>query len=776
MRKEICTSILVLMGMLLPIRAPSAETIRGAVTDSSGAVVQGAEVQLLSGNLVLAKTKTSLNGAFILQVPGEASYDADYSVMATASGFASKTQAGRLADLINSPLSLILEIAPYVQTVEVQATTPPNECVLDMSGVRESAAKDVGEALTDLEGIWKIRKGGIANDVVIRGFQQNNVNVLVDGSRTYGACPEHQDPPAEHVDFDEVDHVDVTRGALNVTNEGSLGAVVNIITKSPGLGFSVRPSFSAGSFDFFNPSITASYGNRVFRILGGYSYRSSDPYQDGLGHPFTYYANYSTTGMQQKAFDINSGWVEVEFSLSDRQQLSLAYTRQQAGLILYPYLTMDSNHDNADRGVVKYSAANLSSFIRNIRLEAYFTQVQHSMSDSERTTAMMSQPSMSANASTRTIGGRVEVDLGRNFTFGVESYNRNWNMMDYMHMSGMMTTTQGIPDVNTQTFGSFLTYHHSFSERWKLTAAARYDHAQMQVQATGASTALYYQFQGTERLANIDNYPSGNVQINATFFKSVEWFAGIGTTGRLPDAEERYISLPVGMGTTTNPNVGNPLLPITRDTELSTGVNWNNKHFLLRPTIFYSFLDNFIVVNDQPQMNVPGGMMGMGGSDMDMARSYTNVNARMYGGEMTLTIPLPQSFTLNGGLSYTRGTELLDPTVNIMCRNLPEIPPLRARASVRYARRWAFAEIGALGSDRQSHVDTDLNETPTAGYVILNFKLGATYKKLSASFTFENMLDRFYYEYLSYYRDPFEAGVKIPEPGRNYFLQLRYSF
>ena len=43
--------------------------------------------------------------------------------------------------------------------------------------MRKKAAKDVGEALTAVDGATlKIRKGGIANDVVVRGYQQNNLN------------------------------------------------------------------------------------------------------------------------------------------------------------------------------------------------------------------------------------------------------------------------------------------------------------------------------------------------------------------------------------------------------------------------------------------------------------------------------------------------------------------------------------------------------------------------------------------------------------------------
>lgn len=78
--------------------------------------------------------------------------------------------------------------------------------------------------------------------------------------------------------------------------------------------------------------------------------------------------------------------------------------------------------------------------------------------------------------------------------------------------------------------------------------------------------------------------------------------------------------------------------------------------------------------------------------------------------------------------------------------------------------------------NRQSLVSGDLKEQPTAGYGVTNIKLGFTYRRLSCSFTIDNLLNRFFYEYLSYYRDPFSAGVKIPEPGRNVFAQVRYTF
>ena len=49
-----------------------------------------------------------------------------------------------------------------------------------MTSVRESPARDVGELLADTAGLWKLRKGAIANDVVLRGLQSRDLNVLID--------------------------------------------------------------------------------------------------------------------------------------------------------------------------------------------------------------------------------------------------------------------------------------------------------------------------------------------------------------------------------------------------------------------------------------------------------------------------------------------------------------------------------------------------------------------------------------------------------------------
>jgi hypothetical protein len=177
------------------IAAPNlaAAVLRGTVTDRTGALIQGASVQLFSAGRAVTETKTSANGEFSLVTPPGLRADETFTILAVAIGFAPTSQPVQLAQTGSRRITIEIDIAPYRQSVEIHASLPTNESLLDMSGVRESSAKDLGEALTALDGVWKIRKAGIANDLVIRGFQQNNINVLVDGSRTYRRSQNNED-------------------------------------------------------------------------------------------------------------------------------------------------------------------------------------------------------------------------------------------------------------------------------------------------------------------------------------------------------------------------------------------------------------------------------------------------------------------------------------------------------------------------------------------------------------------------------------------------------
>jgi iron complex outermembrane receptor protein len=626
-------------------------------------------------------------GAYLLQIEYAQAVGGALQISIRAAGFAA---ASSPCDFSESPIvnwSVRLQIAAASEQVHVEVKSLPFQDRLDMSEVRESSAKDVGEALTAVDGISKIRKAGIANDVVVRGFQQNNVNFLIDGARIYGACPGHMDPAAQHVDFGEVERVEIVKGAFDITSAGSLGAELQVVTKAPPLGLHFTPSPSFGSYNYFNPGATFSFGNSKFRVLAGYSYRVSDPYEDGSGKSFLAYANFSSAALNKHDFDIHTGWFDAEWTPADDQKLSLFCTRQQSGLVLYPYETMDSDYDNTDRAMLKYEIGNLSSLVRAIRVQSYFTQVVHFMGDRYRTSAEMAMGSpwmMAAEPRSRTAGGRAEFDAGKEVTFGFEGYHRNWNMMGFMNMGGMMSTNHSLPNVYTNLAGALADYRHSFSDRFKLSGGLRFDHAAMSTGVAGLDTDLYFAYQNTRSTGHTDNYGSGNLRLSYPLPRQIELFARAGVTGRVPDAEERYLL----QSSMMESHIGNPDLPVVRNTEAAAGAIYRHGSSYFKPILFFSHLDNYILVNDQPLLNP---MMGM----IDSARSFTNVDAHIYGGEVSYGVSLPACFSLRGGSSYSCGTNDPKPEAGVFSTNLPEMPPLRNWAALPL-----HAPVGVCGTWR----------------------------------------------------------------------------
>ena len=101
---------------------------------------------------------------------------------------------------------------------------------------------------------------------------------------------------------------------------------------------------------------------------------------------------------------------------------------------------------------------------------------------------------------------------------------------------------------------------------------------------------------------------------------------------------------------------------------------------------------------------------------------------------------------------------------------------MQGTVGVRYDNNTYFLEIAENFAARQDRVDRSLGETTTSDWSTTDIKAGFRYRGFSLYAGIYNLFDKFYYTYLSYVRDPFATGEKVPEAGRNFALTLTYSF
>jgi iron complex outermembrane receptor protein len=290
---------------------------------------------------------------------------------------------------------------------------------------------------------------------------------------------------------------------------------------------------------------------------------------------------------------------------------------------------------------------------------------------------------------------------------------------------------------------------------------------------------------------------------------------GLGYGSRFPDPQELYFAL-FRMGTIQAPDaVGNPTLKPTRNKQLDLGMDLKQEKIRLEVDLFYSALDNYIVVRNSPDhllgnitrddllyhwilqpamMMMPSynfyqyvnaiitnyagilnPMMSMMMPYGRFGKTYKQVDAILYGGEISLKYQLSEEYLAKMGISYSRGINETEDT------NLPEIPPLKGLLSIKYIKNQFYVELEGEFAATQNLVDKNIGEKRTPGWGIGNLYAGYELQKDEKQSTkivagIKNIFNRYYYEHLSYLRDPYATGMKIPEPGRNVFVQLTMKF
>jgi len=731
-------------------------TLSGSVSSPDGSRLPYATVSIRSLEAgTVWRLAASDRGGFRLVLPV-----GRYQLSAGLQGFEPATATVELQAGRTTKVALRLRLAGIHEAVTVVAAAPGEG--LAVSQVRESSARDAAEALSVLPGVTKLRKGGIANDVVLRGLQSQNLSVVIDGVRVLGACPNHMDPPSFHVDFSEVDRIEVAKGPFDVRYAGSLGGSVRIVSQIPGDGFRLNANLAAGSYGFKNPSATVSYGGDRLAALLGYSYRSSDAYQDGHGRRFTEITDYRQAAEGDRAFELQTAWAKVRWRPAARHWLGVAYTRQDASNVFYPYLQMDAVYDDTDRLSLTYAAHDLPGRLRSLTARGYLTRVRHFMTNQHRTSAGAAPLgySMATFAETQTLGARLEGQLGR-VTIGTELLDADWDARTELAMR-QYSPQYSIPNVAIGTVGLYAELLASPSERLELSLGGRIDHARTRADASLADTDLYFAFHGTRTTERTDTLPAAKVELRYRPSPSVALSLALGHAARVPDANERYFALR-RMGTD---RVGDPELDPSRNTGLDLGLLLERPGGSLRAHLFASRVDDYIAVRDQAQVESVVGV------ESPAARTFRNVDATLLGGELAASVTLGRRLFLDGDLSHVRGRQRARPDEGLPSTDLAEMPPLLGHLRLRLDDGTWWARVEGVLAARQDHVDALLGEEQTPGYAIANLGLGLRRGRLQLTVGIHNVFDRYYVEHLSYWRDPFRSGVRVPEPGRSFFANL----
>lgn len=667
-------------------------------------------------------------------------------------------------------ISTILAVQPLwaEEETELSTITVEGTKLSDVSG-EEVKSADLAEALMKkVPSISIVRRSGIANDIILRGQKKDNINILIDNAKIYGACPNRMDPPTSHVLTNNIEGIEVTEGPYDVENFGTLSGVVKITTKKPSREFGGEVSLNFGSWGYKKGALTLSGGTDKVRALVSVSTETSEQYEDGDGNNFAEQienftddvkVHYKDRYRDLDAYDKKTFMGKVYVDVTDNQELGLSYTANRSDDVLYPSSKMDALFDDSDILDVDYSIKNLGTYSKELEFQYYLSKVEHPMSTFYRVSSSVPLDPAVANSNneiisrldTRMQGFKVKNSFDLNDTmemsYGFDASNRNWDgVYEHANPASPVNGRVSIPDADTENRAVFVELDKDYSDL-NVKAGLRYDDTSITPDSGSGLTSNDY------------NALSGFVFTTYQLNNSIKLFGGIGQASRVPDARELYFRSSMNM------LIGTPTLDQTTNTEIDFGVENSYENLNIKTKLFYSWLKDYIYFNSGKSMN-----------------KFENIDATIYGLDIGGSYFMTDNVYLDFGLAYQRG-EKDEPLVNQTDTDLAEIPPLKINLALNYDymhNSTARAEV--VAADDWDDFDADNGEQEIGSYAVLNLKVK---HELNKSFEItagvDNVFDKTYavtntYKDLTLLFDGTGDVILMNEPGRYYYLNGTYKF
>jgi len=659
-------------------------------------------------------------------------------------------------------LSLLAVSALYSADITLDPIDVESTIVTDVAQKAQTSA-DLAQALSDnVPAIDMNRRSAIANDILIRGQKRDNIAVEVDGTKTYGACVNRMDPPVSHVVANQIDKVEVIEGPYDVTTFGTLSGGVKITTKKPSKDLKASINLGFGSWNYKKFGATVSGGNDIIRMIATVSTESADQYHDGDGNtlsqqldnylgstiaPQSYQAQYKDAPAYKKTSAMAKAFIKTY----ENQELRLSVTANRSDDILYPNSKMDARYDDSNIYSVEYNIDSISDTYKNINLQYYHSDVDHPMDTAYRMSSYGANPVMTNWLTTDMDGLKLKnrFDLsGYKLLVGLDGSKRKWdghyekNYNEYYLPGG--NSRKSIDNAVTKNAAIFAKVDKKYGAL-NLSVGARYDD-------TSISNDTYQD----------NDYSSFGANILGTYniTKTNKIFFGVGQAYRVPDARELYFVSKTGN------LIGTQNLQQTKNQEFDLGYELNNENFEFKIKGFYSMLSDYIYFN----------------KDNAAQNAFENIDATVYGGEVSASIYLTDDMSVDMGASYKRGKKDA-PLAGQTGTNLADMAPLRGNIACNYEyANNSIATLEVRASDRWKDIDEENGEQVIAGWAVLNAKVKhAVNKKFDFTLGVNNILNKTYAVSNTYADLTLIAGgtsdiMLLNEPGRYIYTNLDFKF
>ena len=656
-----------------------------------------------------------------------------------------------------------------LKTISVKATSELSQKqTIAAEKLLNSSNSETGTALRQINGVGASRMGGHGVDLVIRGQRESQLNILIDGAKIEGGCPNRMDPPTAYAELSSIDQITVIKGIQSVTyGTGGTGGTILFErvapTFEPGKPYQGEVNLgttSNGVKQDINTTLSAG-GDKGYIVVQG-SKKQADSYKDGNGK------------IVNSSYDSQQGHVDLGWTPNENHELRLSYENTLVEDALFQGAGMDSPKSDGTTARLRYKGEKINDLIQSIDADIYSSEVDHIMDNySLRTPSPMKMKNVTnvttdgAKLKLTSMLGHTQLDYGVQY----EAIGKQSTLQNALGTSSWYMW----PDVETKTKSVFAESTSFFKDNQKVILGLRYDNytanakdANLATDAGNTSFSLYEEYVGFDKDTRVNqSNVNALIRYEKKLDNGINLYTGLSRTHRYADATELYIS----KGGGNSAWIGNPDLKPEQHNQIDIGMGQSSQDRSWSVSAYYDHVNDYILRDSNPSLNQPGTLAPLGAGIEDKRNIYLNKNARIMGLDASSSYAINNHITLGVNASLTKGHNKTDD------RNLSNISPLSGDLFAHYqASNWNAGTRLNLAK-KQSTVNTEYGELETAGWSTLDiYGQYAFNKSISISAGVDNLTNRGYETYLNRMDATLGSTFKLFEPGRTAWAKVSAKF
>lgn len=731
--------VFVFFVLFLFIKVNAQNLIKGRVTDkTNNKALSFANVYLPEQN---KGTLTDENGEFELSNLPRGEFKIQFSYI----GY--KTIIKTIAP-DKSDMYLNIELEPAIlQAEEVVISggrhSTQHENAMKIELIRSNDVAYAGtptftEAITKIPGVDMISKGtGIAKPV-IRGLSMTNILMLNNGVKMENFQFSENHPFI--IDEFGTDRIEIIKGPASLLyGSDAVGGVINVLKEKPAPVGKIIGDFNTQYHSntqgtASNIGVKGSTESLFWGLRAGV--KSHTDYQDGKGD---YVPN---TRFNENSLKANIG-INKSFGLF---RLYYDYNQPKLGMCVGDAVALTT--ENGRKNKIWYQ--DLTNHIISTRNSLFFGKYKIDLNAAYQMNNRRLQTDENKPAFEM-----VDMDLNT-FSYEVKTYLPSTENSEYIiGLQGAKKTNRNneapnhvLPNADVNDFSGFGLAQFTFFEKLKAQAGIRYDYRAISTEAETNKEAVDIDY------GNVSASAGATYEVKESFLLR----ANIASAYRTPNIAELTQNGMHG----ARYEQGNPDLTSQRNYEADISAHYHSNYVMVDISGFYNHVNNYIFIAPTNDTIASG----------DKIYRYSQTNAALYGGELSIDILPVNWLNLNTSYAYLIGKQEDG-------NYLPFIPQNKLRFEVKFQKlvlsflRNSFFKVGGLFAAKQNN--PAMFETESDSYFLLNAGIGTEIKwakqMVLLSVQANNLLNEAYIDHLSTLK-----GIGYYNIGRNISINLKIPF